>query len=240
MSGNKLERLQKFLAKYGVASRRKIEELINQGQITVNGKIAELGCKVDHSSNIVIAGKKFVLPKDILEQDEIKLIMYHKPVGKVCTSSDPEGRETVYDDLPRLKNSKWISIGRLDINTSGLLLFTNNGDLANKLMHPSSNLDREYLVRILGEVTDGKLKKLLTGVMLEDGFAKFKSIAMLKNTTDSANKWFKVVLTEGRKREVRRLWEAVDCKVSRLTRIRFGQYVLPRDLKPGECKQLNY
>lgn len=239
---NKPERLQKFLANYGVASRRKIEELIQEGVITVNGKVAELGCRVDKTSKIVIDGKKFVVPDTNLNSlSEIQLIAYHKPIATVCTSDDPEGRATVFDDLPKLKNSKWISIGRLDLNTSGLLLFTNNGGLANKLMHPSNNFEREYLVRVLGEVNDQKIKKLLSGVKLEDGMARFKSITRLKNNSYSnqdsgpANTWYKVVLMEGRKREVRRLWEAVDCKVSRLTRVRFGPFILPKDLKPGKC-----
>ena len=239
------ERLQKFLARFGVASRRKIEEMINAGEITVDGKVAELGCKVTEHSKIVIAGKKFTLNTRASDREGInpgeidtKLIMYHKPIGEICSKDDPQGRPTVYDYLPKLRNSRWISIGRLDINTCGLLLFTNNGDLANKMMHPSNNVEREYLVRILGEVPDAILKKLLTGVQLEDGSAKFKSIATLKKTNASANNWFKVVLMEGRKREVRRLWEAVDCKVNRLIRIRYGNYSLPRDLPPGRYMEL--
>lgn len=242
----KPERLQKFLAKYGVASRRKIEEMIINGDITVNSQVAELGCKVTDKCKIVIAGRRFYVPdqnelEESSNKNPIKLIAYHKPVGQVSTSFDPEGRETVFDNLPKLHQARWISIGRLDINTSGLLLFTNDGNLANNLMHPSNNYDREYLVRVLGDVTSEKIKKLLKGIMLEDGMAKFKKISELNHEDSSsskANKWFKVVLTEGRNREVRRLWEAVDCKVSRLSRIRFGPYQLPRALKPGKCQDL--
>lgn len=230
------ERLQKYLAKYGVASRRKIEQLIKDGEIMVNGKVATLGCKVTDNCKIVICGRPFVSPKKYSDsQLKTRLIAYHKPIGKISSSHDPHHTKTVFDDLPHLRNSKWIGIGRLDINTSGLLLFTNDGELANRLMHPSNNFEREYLVRVLGDVTPQKIKQLLKGVMLDDGLAKFKKISQLKqDESNSANKWFKVVLTEGRNREVRRLWEAVDCKVSRLSRIRFGPYALPRSLAPGE------
>lgn len=242
-------RLQKFLANFDVASRRKIEEMILAGRIMVDGKIAELGCRVDNNSQIYIDSKRFIANKLLSESTdgaETKLLIYNKPVGKICTKDDPQNRDTVYADLPVLKNQRWISIGRLDINTSGLLLFTNNGDFANKLMHPSNNYDREYLVRVMGEVNHRKIQKLLSGVMLDDGLGKFKKVTLLNNkvsdrassnlpsTRNPSNQWYQVVLTEGRNREVRRLWEAVDCTVSRLMRIRFGHYQLPRDLAPGD------
>lgn len=247
------ERLQKYLAKYGYASRRKIEELIKEGKIKVDGVIAELGCKVTSKNEIMILGRIFRVPSEsFIDQnnntDTTRLLIYNKPIGKICTTSDPQGRDTVFDDLPKLSYSKWINIGRLDINTSGLLLFTNNGELANQLMHPSNNFEREYLVRVLGEVDKSKLNKLLKGINLEDGVAKFKKITKVNKpvhnytnkeiTNSAANQWYKVVLTEGKNREIRRLWEAVDCKVSRLMRIRFGDYKLPRDLKAGEFTEV--
>lgn len=232
-------RLQKFLASYGIASRRKIEEMITEGRIKVNGKMAELGCTVDPKDTILIDNVKFVIPAHLTNKSpadsQNSLILYHKPVGKICTNSDPQDRETVFSDLPIITNARWISIGRLDLNTSGLLLFTTDGTLANKLMHPSNNYEREYLVRVLGNVDSHTIKELLSGVMLEDGLAKFKSITLQKTNkpSNSSNNWYKVVLTEGRNRVVRRLFEAVDCRVSRLMRIRFGDYKLPRDLAPG-------
>ncbi len=248
------ERLQKYLAKYGYASRRKIEELIREGRIKIDGVVAELGSKVTSKNEITIFGRRFKVPtENLIDQqntsDTTRLLVYNKPIGTICTTSDPQGRETVFDDLPKLKYSKWINIGRLDINTSGLLLFTNNGELANQLMHPSNNYDREYLVRVLGEVDKVKLNKLLEGIKLDDGVAKFKKITKVDkpvhNSTNNeiintaANQWYKVILTEGKNREVRRLWEAVDCKVSRLMRIGFGPYKLPRDLRAGEYAEIN-
>jgi 23S rRNA pseudouridine2605 synthase len=244
-----LQRLQKFLASYGFASRRKIEEIISQGRIKVDGQIATLGTKVNHSSKIFIDNQNYL---DLLDDEAVesksRLIVYHKPIGKICTNNDPENRETVFSDLPEISNARWISIGRLDINTSGLLLFTTDGQLANKLMHPSNNYEREYLVRVLGNVDQHKIKLLLSGIELGDGLAKFKSFTVQKagqktgvgngQENTGANTWYKVVLTEGRNRVVRRLFEAVDCTVSRLIRVRFGDYKLPRDLKPGCFREL--
>ncbi len=237
------ERLQKFLANIGIGSRRKIELLINEGRIKVNGKIAELGCKVDQDSEIFVDNKKIIIAKSkelstkklSENKQKVKLLIYHKPVGKICTNDDPENRETVFSDLPVLQNSRWISIGRLDLNTSGLLLFTTDGEFANKLMHPRYNHEREYLVRVLGSLDSITIKKLLAGIELEDGLAQFKSIIRHNSNSDfqASNNWYRVVLTEGRNRVVRRLFDAVGCKVNRLIRIRFGNYKLPLDLKPG-------
>ncbi len=231
-------RIQKFLANLGVASRRKIEEMISDGRIKVNGQIAQLGCPVDHTSKITIDNVPFIIPASAnksISESETKILLYHKPVGKICTRDDPQDRETVFSDLPEIENGRWISIGRLDINTSGLLMFTNDGAFANKMMHPSNNYEREYLVRVLGELDAERKAALLSGIHLEDGLAKFKRITLQKtdNLRSSSNQWYKVVLTEGRNRVVRRLFEAVDCRVNRLMRIRFGDYKLPRDLAPG-------
>ncbi|MBP9722861.1 MAG: rRNA pseudouridine synthase [Gammaproteobacteria bacterium] len=243
---NKPERIQKFLANLGVASRRKIEEMIAERRIIINGKLAELGSKVSGQELILIDGKALsnILNNNVnTPRNNSQLLIYHKPVGKICTNNDPEDRETVFSDLPIVENSRWVSVGRLDINTSGLLLFTTDGNLANKLMHPSGNCEREYLVRVQGKVNPEIINKLLYGIELDDGLAKFKSICVQKNDTfskaHSSNSWYRVVLTEGRNRIVRRLFEAVDCRVSRLMRIRFGDYKLPKDLAPGDYRIIN-
>ncbi len=227
------ERLQKVLANAGLASRREIERWIDSGRIKVNGSIAILGTKVSDRDKISVDDKPFYLNNvDLVNQT----IAYHKPIGQICSRSDPEGRDTVFQHLPKLKNQRWISVGRLDINTSGLLLFTTDGELANKLMHPSSEIEREYAVRVLGEVDDIMIKKLIRGVKLDDGIAKFKSIK--KTGGEGANHWYNVVLTEGKNREVRRLWEAIGVKVSRLMRIRFGEIKLNRSLQAGNWEAL--
>ncbi len=228
------ERLQKILANAGLASRREVEKWIEAGRIKVNGKIAILGTKVSERDKIFIDDKPVYLDN---EKPAHQTIAYHKPIGQICTRDDPEGRDTVFSHLPKLKNQRWISIGRLDINTSGLLLFTTDGELANKLMHPSSEIDREYAVRVLGEVDQTMLKKLLGGVKLDDGIAKFKSVKEAGG--EGANHWYNVVLTEGKNREVRRLWEGIGVKVSRLIRIRFGEIKLDRSLQAGNWKELS-
>lgn len=242
------QRLQKYLASIGYGSRRSIEKLIIDGKIKVDNKIAELGCLVDKHSCIIIDNQKIKNVKDIkdIKTDQKyhnKILIYNKPPGEVCTRSDEKGRRTVFDNLPKLKNSRWINIGRLDINTMGMLLFTTDGEIANKLMHPSNNIDREYLVRIVGQVSQEKLNKLLKGIDIGDGkdkLARFKKITEVVHNKDNAkdehkaNTWYKVVITEGRNREVRRLWNGVDCTVNRLIRIGFGPYKLPKDLKQGE------
>ncbi len=229
------ERLQKVLANAGLASRREIEKWIEAGRIKVNGKIAILGTRVSERDKIFIDDKAVYL-NDLTVNHQT--IAYHKPTGQICSRSDPEGRDTVFSHLPKLKNQRWISVGRLDINTSGLLLFTTDGELANKLMHPSSEIDREYAVRVLGKVDDDMIKKLTKGVKLNDGFAKFKSVREAGG--EGANHWYHVILTEGKNREVRRLWEAIGVKVSRLIRIRFGEVKLNRGLQAGNSEEITF
>ena len=236
MIKNNEERIQKVLAQHGIGSRRQIEQLIKRQQITVNGTVATLGCKIISTDIVAVAGKKFHLP-DRVHQTKTRILLYHKPIGEVCSRKDPERRKTVFDSLPFLKGERWITVGRLDINTSGLLLFTNNGDVANKLMHPSANITRKYAVRIFGQVSTTVAKKLLEGVVLEDGLAKF-------DTLDDAggqgmNHWYNVTLTEGRNREIRRLWQSQGFQVSRIIRIQFGSLLLPRSVREGKFIELS-
>ncbi|HDP88592.1 MAG TPA: 23S rRNA pseudouridine(2605) synthase RluB [Thioalkalivibrio sp.] len=228
------ERLQKLLARAGYGSRREIERLIEQGQITINGKVATPGDHASETDVIAIRGEPVALSK--VAHFKARVIAYHKPVGEVCTRDDPEGRPTVFDHLPRMQSSRWVAVGRLDINTVGLMLFTNDGELANRLMHPSSEIEREYAVRVLGEVDDAMMKRLLAGVELEDGRAAFETLERAGG--EGANTWFRVTLREGRKREVRRLWESQGVTVSRLIRVRYGPIELQRSLKPGRWVDL--
>lgn len=224
------ERLQKVLAAAGLGSRREIETWISEGRITINGRTAKLGDRIRGVDRVSLDGR----PVKALErgsETRRRVILYHKPEGELTTRNDPEGRPTVFEALPRLRGSRWVSVGRLDTNTSGLLIFTNDGALANKLMHPSSELEREYAVRVLGKVTEDQLAQLQRGIRLEDGMAKFDAIAEAGG--EGANHWYNVTLKEGRNREVRRLWEAVGVTVSRLIRIRFGSLSLPRNLPRG-------
>jgi len=227
------ERIQKVLAGLGYGSRREIERWIEAGRVQVNGKIISLGTQVEPSDQIRVDGKPV---KTTTETEITRVLAYHKPVDEICTRSDPEGRPTVFDNLPHLKSGRWIAIGRLDINSSGLMLFTNNGELANRLMHPSYQIEREYAVRVLGEVTEKMLDQLKKGVKLDDGIAKFVTICDAGG--QGANHWYHVTLKEGRNREVRRIWEAVDRKVSRLHRIRYGSVSLPRSLHQGHFMEL--
>lgn len=224
------ERLQKVLAAAGLGSRREIETWISEGRVTINGRTAKLGDRIRGVDRIGIDGK----PVKALErgsETQRRVILYHKPEGELTTRKDPEGRPTVFEALPRLRGSRWVSVGRLDTNTSGLLIFTNDGALANKLMHPSSQIEREYAVRVLGKVTDEQIAALSRGVRLEDGMAKFDEIREAGG--EGANHWYHVILKEGRNREVRRLWDAVGVTVSRLIRVRFGELNLPRNLPRG-------
>jgi 23S rRNA pseudouridine2605 synthase len=227
------ERIQKILANLGYGSRREIERWIEAGRVQVNGKIIQLGARIEPADNVTLDGKPVNVP--VLEQ-ATRILLYHKPVGEICTRDDPEGRPTVFDNLPSLRDGRWVAIGRLDINSSGLMLFTNNGELANRLMHPRYEVEREYAVRVLGEVTDRMIEQLKKGVQLDDGLAKFVSI--LDAGGQGANHWYHVTLKEGRNREVRRIWEAVDRTVSRLHRIRYGPVVLPRSIRQGKFKEL--
>jgi 23S rRNA pseudouridine2605 synthase len=228
------ERLQKVLAQAGLGSRRQIEQWISAGRVTVDGKAAELGQKVSGRERISVDGK----PVRIVAAGKIppEVLIYHKPVGEVCSRDDPEGRPTVFEALPRPRQGRWVSVGRLDINTSGLLLFTTDGELANRLMHPAQEVEREYAVRVLGEVDRSLLQRLVDGVELEDGVARFVSVTEAGG--GGANRWFHVVIKEGRKREVRRLWESQGVAVSRLTRVRFGPLALERELHQGRWRRL--
>lgn len=228
------ERIQKVLARAGLGSRREVEGWISEGRLTVNGRPVAPGLRITGQERICLDGKP--LEVSTVSANQSRVLLYHKPVGVICSRKDPDGRQSVFDDLPKLDTGRWISVGRLDINTCGLLLFTNDGDLANALMHPSSEVKREYAVRILGDPTPADLERLLSGVQLEDGPARFHEISPAGG--EGANRWFDVVLKEGRKREVRRLWEALGFKVSRLIRIRFGPIRLHRDLKPGTTRDL--
>lgn len=233
------EKLQKILAQAGLGSRRELETWISAGRVTINHQIAKLGDRASAADHIAVDGKPLKLS---LKKAETRLLLYHKPAGQICSRHDPEGRQTVYEYLPQLKTGRWISIGRLDMNTSGLLLFTNDGDFANRLMHPSSDIEREYAVRVLGgKLPQEILHRLQKGVMLEDGIAHFEKIFPAGG--DGANVWYHVILKEGRYHEVKRLFESQDIQVSRLIRVRFGPLFLPRDLRPGhfvEAPPLSY
>ena len=207
------ERIQKLLARAGVGSRREVESWIEAGRLSLNGNPVEPGQKVR------------------------RVLIYNKPEGEVTTRRDPEGRPTVFDSLPRLRDHRWIAIGRLDINTTGLVLFTTDGELANRLMHPSRQIDREYAVRVFGEVDEAMIKRLSEGVLLDDGMAKFSDISEAGGK--GINQWFHVTLLEGRNREVRRLWESQGVRVSRLKRVRYGPIFLPSRLTVGKWEELD-
>lgn len=226
------EKLQKVLANNGLGSRREMEKWIQQGRVSVNGSLATLGDRVDPDAQIRVDGH--LLEKK--QQKEIcRVLMYNKPEGELCSRNDPDGRATVFDRLPNIQLGRWIAVGRLDMNTSGLLLFTNDGELANRLMHPSHEVEREYAVRVFGEVDHAMLNRLRNGIELEDGKAKFTSIHRRNSEadSDSLNNWFNVSLSEGRNREVRRLWESQDVQVSRLIRVRYGSLELQKRLPQG-------
>ena len=231
------EKLQKVLARAGIASRREAERWINSGRLKINGSLATIGDRVSEDDRIELDGKRLRLAKP--EEFQRRVIAYHKPEGQISSRNDPEGRKTVFDNLPRLKDGRWIAIGRLDYNTTGLMLFTNDGQLANTLMHPSAEIDREYLVRVMGTVDEDKLKRMRQGVLLEDGEAKFTDIVEARGEEDSINRWFYVCLMEGKNREVRRLWESQDCTVSRLKRTRFGPVFLPAKVRKGQWTDLS-
>ncbi len=227
------EKLQKVLARAGAGSRREMERWIAEGRITIDGRPAKIGDRVDAGQRLCIDGRP--LPA-MTFAPKPRVLIYHKPEGEMTTRHDPQGRATVFANLPQIRQGRWISIGRLDLNSSGLLLFTTDGELAHRLMHPSGEIEREYAVRILGAVTPEAIARLTQGVTLEDGPARFASVADAGGT--GANHWYHVVIREGRNREVRRMWEAVGATVSRLIRVRYGPISLPRMLRPGRSEYL--
>lgn len=230
-------RLQKLLAAAGLGSRRTIEQWIRDGRITIAGRVAQLGDRASAADDLRLDGRKLEL--NSAQPSARELLLYHKPVGEVTTRSDPQGRPTVFERLPAPRSGRWITVGRLDVNTSGLLLFTTDGELAHRLMHPSSEIEREYLVRVRGRPQPGVIRQLLSGVELEDGTARFDRVTQEMSegeAPEGINTTFRVVLHEGRNREVRRLWQAVGLEVSRLLRVRYGPIELPRDLRPGAAR----
>ncbi len=228
------EKIQKILANAGLGSRREIETWIEAGRVTVNGKLATIGDRMTYRDHVSVDGREIKLIKS--KNQKSRVLLYHKPEGEICSRNDPEGRRTIFESLPIIRNSRWISVGRLDFNTSGLLLLTNDGELANNLMHPSFQIEREYAVRIRGDIDANILDKLSEGVMLEDGMARFEHIIEAGGT--GTNHWYHVVVKEGRNRLVRRLWEALNFSVSRLIRIRFGPIYLPSGLRSGKHVEL--
>ena len=227
------ERIQKILANEGIVSRRQAENLIREGRIKINGQEAILGMSISRRDLIEIDGKAVEISEGT---NPLRVLMYNKKVGEISSTKDPEGRPSVFLALPKISKGKWISVGRLDINTSGLMLFTNNGELANKLMHPSSKIEREYVARIRGQVEPDHIRRLLEGVNLEDGKASFSDIQ--PGRKGKSNQWFAMVIMEGRTREVRRMWESQGFAVSRLKRVRIGGLFLPANLKQGNYKEL--
>lgn len=228
------ERLQKVLARAGLGSRREIEDWIKEGRVSLNGQAAKLGDRWKPGQRITINGR----PIDLAGRNEepTRVLIYHKPTGEVVTRRDPEGRPVIFTQLPRPNRGRWIAIGRLDINTQGLLLVTTNGELANRMMHPSREVEREYAVRVLGNVDEAVLDRLRKGVELDDGPARFESL--VEAGGEGANHWYHVTLTEGRNRIVRRLWESQGVTVSRLMRVRFGHLELPPRLKARTFMEL--
>ena len=227
-------KLHKVLADGGMGSRREMEELILSGRISVNGTPAHIGQRIAHNDQVRVNGK---LLKVKIDPPPIRVLAYHKPVGEIVSKDDPEKRPSVFKNLPRIKGGRWIAVGRLDINTEGLILFSNSGDLANRLMHPRNEIEREYAVRLYGEISDEKIERLLAGIELEEGLAKFKKLELVGG--GSANVWVRVLMAEGKRREVRRLFDAVDITVSRLIRIRYGIVSLPENLRRGRSTELS-
>ncbi|WNC71108.1 23S rRNA pseudouridine(2605) synthase RluB [Thalassotalea psychrophila] len=228
------EKLQKVLARAGQGSRREMETVISSGRVSVNGTVAYLGDRVEGNEQIRLDGHLVKIAT--IEEQACRVLVYNKPEGEMCTRKDPEGRPTVFDRLPRIDGSRWVAVGRLDINTSGMLIFTNDGELANRLMHPSHEVEREYAVRVFGEINEAMLQTLRHGVKLEDGMAKFDKITYKGG--EGRNHWFHVVLSEGRNREVRRLWESQEVQVSRLIRVRYGDLAMERRLPLGGWVEL--
>jgi 23S rRNA pseudouridine2605 synthase len=228
------EKVQKVLARAGKGSRREMETMISEGRVSIDGKVAFLGDRITGTEQIRLDGHHVKLTAQ--DEDICRVLMYNKPEGEMCTRKDPEGRPTVFDRLPPLETGRWVAVGRLDINTSGMLLFTTDGELANRLMHPSKKVEREYAVRVFGEINEAMLQRLRAGVELEDGPARFQKITYRGG--EGRNHWFHVVLSEGRNREVRRLWESQEVQVSRLIRVRYGDLEMQRQLPLGGWREL--
>lgn len=228
------ERLQKVLANAGLGSRREIEGWISDGRVKVAGHLAKLGDRVTADARITIDDRPVGAKR--LQHSERYVILYNKPEGEVVTRDDPEGRPTVFQRLPRLSSGRWIAVGRLDINSSGLMLFTSDGELANRLTHPSQKIEREYAARVLGAVSNEMLNKLVHGVELDDGMARFEDL--VESGGEGANRWYHMVIMEGRNREVRRMWEAVGATVNRLKRVRFGPVILDSRITVGRWRNL--
>lgn len=229
------EKLQKALARLGLGSRRQMETVISEGRVSVNGTVATIGDRVGQGDEIRVDGR--LLRYTAENEKRRRVLMYYKPEGEICSSHDPEGRPTVFERLPPLTHDRWVMVGRLDINSTGLLLFTNDGELAHRLMHPSNEIEREYAVRVMGEVTQEMINNLKKGVRLDDGMAQFDDI--IEKGGEGINKWYQVKLKEGRNREVRRLFESQGLKVSRLLRTRYGSVSLPRELRTGRYLELD-
>lgn len=227
------ERVQKALARMGFGSRREIESLIREEKIRINGQLARIGDRVAEGDRVNIGKRCAVITSEV---SRIRVLLYNKPEGEICSRKDEQGRPTVFGNLGKLQQGRWISIGRLDINSSGLMLFTNYGELANHMMHPSSEIEREYAVRVNGEVTQEIIKRMLKGVSVDGDFLKFDEISYQGG--QGANHWYHVILREGKNREVRRLWQSQDIRVSRLIRVRYGPLLLPRDLRQGKKREL--
>ena len=226
-------KLQKALAQSGLGSRRDMEALIAAGFVSVNGEVAVIGQRVAPADRVQVRGRPVRLS---FGETDTRVLIYHKPPGEIVSRADPEGRPSVFDHLPPIKGGRWIAVGRLDFNTSGLLLFTNSGTLAEKLMHPRNEVEREYAVRVTGELTQEQRRQLVLSVELDDGPARFDSIESGGGT--GSNRWYRVVLHEGRNREVRRIFESLGLAVSRLMRVRYGPIALPPQLRQGKLRDL--
>lgn len=229
------EKLQKALARMGLGSRRQMEDVIRSGRVSINSAPATIGDRVNIGDEIRVDGRLIRYKAE--NEKRRRVLAYYKPEGEICSATDPEGRPTVFERLPKLTHDRWVMVGRLDINSTGLLLFTNDGELAHRLMHPSNEINREYAVRVLGEVTPEIAKNLTAGVMLDDGMAQFEDIK--EGGGEGVNKWYHVKLKEGRNREVRRLFESQGLKVSRLLRTRYGSISLPKELRTGRFLELD-
>jgi len=229
------ERVQKALARVGLGSRREIERWVREGRVQINGRPAEIGQGITAKCRVSVDGRPVALSPGA--PTAARILLYHKPVGEICSRNDPQGRTTVFDRLPRLRGRRWVSVGRLDINSSGLLVFTTDGELAHRLMHPSTGIEREYRCRVRGSPGERELNRLMTGVRLSGQLCRFESVEPGRGS--GTNRWYRVVLKEGRNREVRRMWQSVSCTVSRLIRVRYGPFRLDRQHRAGEVVELN-